>query len=59
MMLFVLNTDDSLVAFSEQRDAKGVSVLSQFTGTYLVRSDDEEYGTVGLASQLIDGLNED
>ena len=28
MMLFVLNADDNLVAFSEQRDAKGVSTLS-------------------------------
>jgi len=28
MMLFILNTDDNLVAFSEQRDAKGVSAVS-------------------------------
>jgi len=28
MTLFVLNADESLVAFSEQRDAKGVSPVS-------------------------------
>jgi len=27
MMVFVLNADDNLVAFSEQRDAKGVSTV--------------------------------
>jgi len=30
MLLFVLNADDGLVGFSDQRDAKGVSVLSSF-----------------------------
>lgn len=29
MMVFVLNIDNSLVAFSEQRDAKGVSSYSE------------------------------
>ena len=29
MLLFVLDADDKLVAFSEQRDAKGVSTLSR------------------------------
>lgn len=28
MMMFVLNADDNLVAFCEQRDQKGVSTLS-------------------------------
>ena len=35
MMLFVLNADDNVVAFCEQRDAKGVSALSCYSLQFL------------------------
>ena len=52
MMLFILNTDDNLVAFSEQRDAKGVSAVSVCSHFIIhVRWSDEELETTKSGKQ--------
>jgi len=45
MMLFVLDADDNLVTFSEQRDAKGVSIVSVLSLCYSQQRK-KEFGTI-------------